>query len=605
MRIRTKILLGAAIPMLLGMAISLATILLTESAHSERRLVQIRERLEQSIADRLRTQVEQAMAAYEAAAAAGLPLPERLARVKNLLHGTSYVWVHRLDPVAPDKPVMVMHPTLGTLDGKDISDFRDKQRFERIVHEGRSYPKTDPAVSHITETNLFVDMNRVCAAKGEGLVRYYWPKPKAGGGATPEGYAKLSFVKLLARDGLVFGAGEYIDAIDQEIALRQQDERQDSATFLSRVAGAMSLVGATIFVVIWLLLGRVTRPILRMTDVLRDISEGEGDLTRRLEVTSQDELGLLALYFNQFADKLARIIGDIAGKAKTVASSAAELSSVSGQTAQSVQTLSGKSTTVAAAAEQASANTQSVAQGMDQASNRLTTVAESTDQMSATITEIAGNTERARTISSDAGQQAEAVAALMKNLGRAAQEIGKVTATIADISAQTNLLALNATIEAARAGTAGKGFAVVANEVKELAKQTAAATEDIRFKIEGVQTSAASAIQDIERITGVVAEVSHLVANIAASVEEQAAVTKDVARNVADATSVVQDANGRVAETATVSRTMAADIAGVSTVAGEIRTGGEQVQTCASELSRLAAQLEDVVGQFKIAEATR
>jgi len=345
---------------------------------------------------------------------------------------------------------------------------------------------------------------------------------------------------------------------------------------------------------------RITRPIRRAADSLRDISEGDGDLTKRLAVTSQDELGDLATYFNQFVEKLQGIMGHSADSAQSVAAAATELLAVSNMTTQSVQTMSGRTATVAAAAEESSANTMSVAAAMEQASANLSSVASATEEMSATIGEIAASSERARCISADAGAQAASVASLMQQLGQAAQEIGKVTEVITGISSQTNLLALNATIEAARAGAAGKGFAVVANEIKELAKQTAAATEDIKGKIGGVQNSAGSAISDIQKITAVIAEVGHLVAGIATAIEEQAAVTRDVAGNIAHASAGVQEANERVAQTAAVSRSMAQDIAGVDAASGEIRIGGEQVQASATELSQLAEQLENLVGQFKV-----
>ncbi len=353
-------------------------------------------------------------------------------------------------------------------------------------------------------------------------------------------------------------------------------------------------------VVMYLLAQGIVRPIVRATDMLKDISQGEGDLTKRLDVASKDEIGLLARYFNNFVEKLQGIIGQIAGNAGTVASAATELSSVSSQTAHSVQTLSGKTATVAAAAEESSANTTGVAASMEETSNNLSSVASATEEMSATIGEVASNSEKARAVSAQAREQATAVSALMQQLGQAAQEIGKVTETITEISSQTNLLALNATIEAARAGAAGKGFAVVANEIKELAQQTAEATEDIKAKISGVQTSSGNAISDIEAITGVIGQVGELVAGIATAIEEQAAVTKDVAGNIAQASAGVQEANERVAQTASVSKTMAEDVAGVNAAAGEIRAGGEQVQTSAAELSKLAEQLKGLVGQFKV-----
>jgi methyl-accepting chemotaxis protein len=188
----------------------------------------------------------------------------------------------------------------------------------------------------------------------------------------------------------------------------------------------------------------------------------------------------------------------------------------------------------------------------------------------------------------------------MQKLGQAAQEIGNVTETITNISAQTNLLALNATIEAARAGAAGKGFAVVANEIKELAKQTAEATEDIKTRIAGIQNSTGSAISDIGQITAVIKDVGGIVASIAAAIEEQATVTRDVAGNIAQASVGVQEANDRVSQTAEVSKSIARDIAGVNAAVTGIRQGGEQVQSSALDLSKLAEDLGAQVAQFRV-----
>ena len=286
--------------------------------------------------------------------------------------------------------------------------------------------------------------------------------------------------------------------------------------------------------------------------------------------------------------------------ASTLSAASTELSSIASQTAGGVRNVSERASTVAAAAEESSTNTTSVAAGMEQASASLASVASATEEMSATIGEIASNAEKARAVSEQAGVQAQNISSLMQQLGQAAQKIGQVTETITDISSQTNLLALNATIEAARAGAAGKGFAVVANEIKELARQTATATEDIKGRINGVQTSTSSAISDIEKITEVIREVGAIVASIAAAIEEQAVVTKDVAGNIAQASSGVQNVNELVAQTAAVSRSIASDVSEVTSEVGEIRNGGEQVQASAAELSRIAEQLNTIVYQFKI-----
>ena len=372
-----------------------------------------------------------------------------------------------------------------------------------------------------------------------------------------------------------------------------------------RALGQVVLMAVVLDVAIGIALMVVLRrmvvlPFGRLSHSMLDIAQGEGDLTRRLEAVGDDEMADLARSFNQFVGKIHETVQNVGSHLVTLRSSAGQLSAVSSQTAARVKEVSDRATTVASAAEEASSNTTSVAAGMEQAATNLSSVASATEEMSATIGEIASNSEKARAISEQATAQAQTISALMQELGRAARDIGKVTETITDISAQTNLLALNATIEAARAGAAGKGFAVVANEIKELARQTATATEDIKAKISGVQSSAVSAITDIEKISAVIKSVGAIVSSIAASIEEQAAVTKDVAGNIAHATAGVKDTNERIAQTATVSKSIARDITAVHSAVDGIRAGGEQVEANSAELSKLAEELSVTVGKFKV-----
>jgi methyl-accepting chemotaxis protein len=389
--------------------------------------------------------------------------------------------------------------------------------------------------------------------------------------------------------------------INQKIAESTTKTAEAQASTQKFVSLTAMIVGASLALGLGIVISRgISLPIRRAAEMLKDISEGEGDLTKRLEVTSHDEIGDMAKYFNNFVEKLQGIVGNLAGNAETVAAAATELSAVSSQTAIAVQSMSEKTSTVAAAAEEASANTTSVAASMEQAATNLASVASATEEMSATVGEIASNSEKARAISEQATIQAQTITSLMQQLGQAAHEIGKVTETITDISSQTNLLALNATIEAARAGAAGKGFAVVANEIKELARQTAAATEDIKAKIAGVQTSTGGAIADIEKIAGVIKEVSAIVSSIAASIEEQAVVTKDVAGNISQASAGVRDSNERIAQTAEVSKSIARDMTGINSAVSDIRQGGDQLQASTTELSELAEQLKATTSQFRV-----
>jgi methyl-accepting chemotaxis protein len=345
----------------------------------------------------------------------------------------------------------------------------------------------------------------------------------------------------------------------------------------------------------------ISRPLSEGITLLNDIAGGDlsHDVPRAL-LTQRDEIGDLARALQIMGEKLRTVVGDVNGGVQTLLVSASGLMEISSRTANGVKHVSDKALGVSAAAEEASANTQSVAAGMEQAATNLHTVADSTREMTATIAEIATNSEKARSISELAGTSAHGLSAQMQQFEKAAQEIGQVTEAITQISSQTNLLALNATIEAARAGEAGKGFAVVANEIKELARQTATATEDIKGKISGVQNMAETSMADIEKITGIISEVGAIVTSIAAAIEEQATITKDVAENIHQASTGVQDANEKVAQVAMVSGEIAQDISLLNTEVDEIRNAGEQSQTSAEELSKLAAQLKELMERFRL-----
>jgi methyl-accepting chemotaxis protein len=349
--------------------------------------------------------------------------------------------------------------------------------------------------------------------------------------------------------------------------------------------------------ILWRVAGGIAKPLINASTQLVAM-ETANDLTRRLDASSRDEIGELAGAMNRFLDKVQTIVKRVGESTSALAATSTELSASSTQMASGAKNASTRAGTVAAAAEELSANATSVAAGMEETTSSLTTVASATEEMTATVTDLATNAEKARTITSDATRQAEQVGTAVKTLGEAAQQIGQVSEAITNISEQTNLLALNATIEAARAGAAGKGFAVVANEIKELAQQTAHATEDIKGKVEGIQGSTRGMIADIEKITKVINEVNDIVSTIATAITEQAAVTKDIAGNIAQASAGVRDANERVAQSTTASQSIARDITVVNESTGEVSAGTTQVQTSAAELSRMAEELKSLVAQF-------
>ena len=399
---------------------------------------------------------------------------------------------------------------------------------------------------------------------------------------------------------LATNIARYVKYREQMLAqINEQTAALISRTIVTLICfGLVSVVTAVFFGV---LLGRsITGPLTRVVAHLGEIANGDLSKDDAPEfLVRGDEIGLLAQSKQTMIVNLRKMIEEISAGVHVLSSSSAELSANSGQMSTGARQASDKAHSVAAAAEEMSANAGSVASGMENATANLTSVATATEQMTATIGEIAGNSEKARRITGEATRQATRITEQMNQLGQAAREIGKVTETINEISSQTNLLALNATIEAARAGSAGKGFAVVANEIKQLAQQTASATEDIKNRIGGVQSSAAGGIAEIEKVTQVIHEVSDIVSSIAAAIEEQATVTKDIARNIATASAEVGDANGRVSQTSQVSLEIAGDIADVDRAAAQMAGGSQEVQTTVVELSKLAEQLQATVAHFR------
>ncbi len=346
--------------------------------------------------------------------------------------------------------------------------------------------------------------------------------------------------------------------------------------------------------------GVIIRPIRRVSDMLKNISEGEGDLTIRLEERGNDEITELSAYFNKFIEKLQKMFKEVVNGVNTMSAATTELSTVSEQMASGTQNVSNESGSVAAASEEMSTNMSSVSAATEQVTTNMNLVASSTEEMTSTIGEVAKNTERAASVTEDAVSIANSASEGIQELGIAAREIGKVTEVIADISDQTNLLALNATIEAARAGDAGKGFAVVANEIKELAKQTADATLEIKNKIEGVQGSASGTVSLIENITKVINEINSTVTSIAGAVEEQATATNEIAGNVSQGVQGLGEVNENVAQSAMVSNEIAKSVGEINQSSTEMSASSSQVRSSAEELSLLAEKLKEMVGGFKL-----
>jgi methyl-accepting chemotaxis protein len=298
----------------------------------------------------------------------------------------------------------------------------------------------------------------------------------------------------------------------------------------------------------------------------------DGDLTVPAEVRSRDELGDMAVAVNRARDGLRGTIGSITAGSQTLSASTQRLTGVTANLARSAQEAAAQAGVVAAAAGDVSKSVQSVATG--------------SDEMGASIREIAQNANNAAQVAANAVGVAQSTNETVSKLGTSSEEIGNVVKVITSIAEQTNLLALNATIEAARAGEAGKGFAVVATEVKDLAQETAKATEDISHRVEAIQADTSSAVEAIGEISRIIAEINDYQVTIASAVEEQTATTNEMSRSVGDA--------------ASGSSNIAVNINGVAQAAQETTTTLTEADASVSELTRVAGELRDVVARFRV-----
>ena len=339
----------------------------------------------------------------------------------------------------------------------------------------------------------------------------------------------------------------------------------------ARVLGPTLLVFLAIGVAGFLGTRAVLRPLDDVARAVEDVADGDGDLTRRIDYERDDELGRVARGLNRFLEKIQTSIGVIARSAESLSTTGTRLGEVSSIMVRSIGQTTDEAGTVASAAEEVSAS--------------ATSVAGAAEEMEATIREVAQNASRAADVSGSAVESVKNASTLMNRLSDSSGEIGSVLGLIEEIAEQTNLLALNATIEAARAGDAGRGFAVVASEVKELAEQTARATEDIRSKVASMQGDTEAAVGALEGFSNVIEQIDEVSQSIASAIEEQAATTQEIGTNVTEAARGSRDISESIQKVAQL-----ADDSG-----GQVR----QAAQLGEELSGVTDELKQLMGQFR------
>lgn len=466
-----------------------------------------------------------------------------MADIKELRYkGKEYFWINDLSPR------MIMHPMKPELDGTDLSGNKD------------------PNGKH-----LFVEFVNVCREKGEGFVDYMWPMP-----GQSEPVPKISYVKLYEPWGWIIGSGIYV-----------QDVRNDMAKLHWGVIGGTLLFSLlTMMVALSVGLG-IVRPLRNVVASLHDIADGEGDLTKRIAVTREDESGDLARSFNTFVEKLQGIIGQVAQNATMVAASASQVESASRQMANGADHVADQAGTVATASEEMAATSVEIA-------GNCVSLAEGANQASATARTGAAVVQETVLVMNRIAERVKDAARTVDSLGTRSDQIGEIIRTIEDIADQTNLLALNAAIEAARAGEYGRGFAVVADEVRALAERTTRATKEISQMIKAIQQETKGAVasmeegvNEVERGTGEAARsgdalrdildqinnVTMQINQIATAAEQQTATTTEISRNIQQITDVAHDT----------------------------ASGAQQSAGAAGQLAELAEELQKLVGRFRLA----
>ncbi|MBF0259506.1 MAG: methyl-accepting chemotaxis protein [Desulfamplus sp.] len=338
----------------------------------------------------------------------------------------------------------------------------------------------------------------------------------------------------------------------------------------------------------------------RLTLSIKDMSEGEGDLTKRLVIKRDDEIGEISSYLNQFVDKLQKLIVMIRCDADSLAYSASGLAATSSQIDANASQISSQTMAVDSITKQATENIKTISSVAKEMSGSTNSVATAIQEMNASISEVAINCQKELKIATDANSHAIKSKEIMSRLDVSAKSIGKVVESIKDIADQTRLLALNATIEAARAGDAGRGFAVVANEVKELAKQTEQATETIKKQVEEIGINTESAVTAINIITKVIEEVNMISQAIASAVEEQGVAVNQISQNVVGVSSSVDNVTQNITQSAQNLLSVSSSISGISSSVKDTSLGITQVKSSAVELASLSENLKGVLSQFKV-----
>jgi methyl-accepting chemotaxis protein len=430
--------------------------------------------------------------------------------------------------------------------------------------------------------------------RGGDTVRYSFDKPGTGTIAD-----KIAYAKPFEPLKWVVGTGIYVDDIDSLVAIRRSEaaRRLFSSTL---VMGACSL-GALLLVVSVsvFVMGKALVPLQALQHRMSEVADGDADLRARLDVSSVDEVGKVSESFNRFLESLQETVGKVGMATTTLAATSKELSASSALIASEARSLADGSKSVAISTGRASRATQGIADAAASANSSVSTLAAAIEEMNVSLREVARNGQREFQCAARARERSNSAKEVMGRLDQEVEGVGGILESIEQIADQTKLLALNATIEAARAGEAGKGFAVVAGEVKELAKQTAAATLEIHRKIDRIRQGGKDAVQAFSEVEMVIDEVHQLSQVVGSSVEQQSATIGEIAKTIASV-------DGEMATIAATAKESAQNLSGSVRDLENVDRGVErlgsnvgQIDTAIHELAKLAAELSSSTSRFR------